>query len=705
MGLATVASSGAYSDLSGLPTSLSSFTNDPGYITSAALAAYLPLAGGTLTGDLAFSGTGLRITGDFTNGTVASRTLFQTSTVNGNSYLTVVPNGTGVNSQFQVYNSSDTANSSIGAFVASASQVRIVSGYIGTGVMNPITFIFSNTEAARFDPTTKNFLIGTSTDNATDKLQVNGTARSTGFRVTAPGQALGADAGMDALIYGQFHNNNGTLYVGRDDSTGGYWSVPDAHVIYGTGSTSPLVFGVNGIMAMRLMPSTRNLLINTATDDGVNKLQVNGKIAATTATAADPHVLSLKRTHAGTGSDVLALLDYGDTTLFNSVAGENITARSGPFLIRAGKGIDGSGTIDAVDGGGIEFYAPAGSYDGTALGGTANDPVTPRWNFVGQLTQDGYQVLHAGNYQSWALSRNGGTVTGDILNSAAYSAPNQTGSFGTKLTIRGSTGAGTAGASGGNGYVEILGGGASTSWTLFGGISGRRRGGILLQAGTAQGDSGNTFVNGSFVDIRGSNGTNNGASTGTGSTINLIAGSTTRIDSYGNNGAFLAINGANGAGGGSVSISGGTYGGSPSNTGASIAVYGGSSAGAGSIYLNLGSGTGANGAVIINNGAIQETRKSLDANDINLSAGNYFTKTISGATTLTVSNVPSNGTAANFILDLTNGGSSTITWWSGVKWAGGAAPTLTSAGRDVLGFFTHDGGTTWTGLMLGKDAK
>jgi hypothetical protein len=72
---------------------------------------------------------------------------------------------------------------------------------------------------------------------------------------------------------------------------------------------------------------------------------------------------------------------------------------------------------------------------------------------------------------------------------------------------------------------------------------------------------------------------------------------------------------------------------------------------------------------------------------------------------LTVSNVPASGTAISFILDLTNGGSATITWWTGVKWASGTAPTLTSAGRDLLGFFTHDGGTTWNGLVLAKDVK
>lgn len=101
----------------------------------------------------------------------------------------------------------------------------------------------------------------------------------------------------------------------------------------------------------------------------------------------------------------------------------------------------------------------------------------------------------------------------------------------------------------------------------------------------------------------------------------------------------------------------------------------------------------------------KETKVAMAANNIDLATGNYFTKTISTTTTLTVSNVASAGTSNSFILDLTNGGAGAITWWSGVKWAAGTAPTLTTAGRDAIGFFTHDGGTTWSGLVLGKDIK
>ena len=101
---------------------------------------------------------------------------------------------------------------------------------------------------------------------------------------------------------------------------------------------------------------------------------------------------------------------------------------------------------------------------------------------------------------------------------------------------------------------------------------------------------------------------------------------------------------------------------------------------------------------------VKEVRIAITT-DINLNLANYFTKTISGATTLTVSNIPSTGTVASFILDLTNGGSSTITWWGNIRWAGGTAPNLTASGRDVLGFFTHNNGSDWTGLVLGLDVK
>ena len=58
---------------------------------------------------------------------------------------------------------------------------------------------------------------------------------------------------------------------------------------------------------------------------------------------------------------------------------------------------------------------------------------------------------------------------------------------------------------------------------------------------------------------------------------------------------------------------------------------------------------------------------------------------------------------------ITNGGLATVSWVSGahdgggnaIKWAAGAAPTLTASGTDILTFTTFDGGTQWYGFAAG----
>jgi len=104
--------------------------------------------------------------------------------------------------------------------------------------------------------------------------------------------------------------------------------------------------------------------------------------------------------------------------------------------------------------------------------------------------------------------------------------------------------------------------------------------------------------------------------------------------------------------------------------------------------------------------AIHEARVDLStATQINVSQANYFIRTITTDTTFTVTGTPATGTVASFILDLTNGGAATITWATGTVWVGGTSPTLTASGRDVLGFFTHNGGGAYNGFVLGKDLK
>lgn len=96
---------------------------------------------------------------------------------------------------------------------------------------------------------------------------------------------------------------------------------------------------------------------------------------------------------------------------------------------------------------------------------------------------------------------------------------------------------------------------------------------------------------------------------------------------------------------------------------------------------------------------LKETAASVAASALDLATANVFYKTISGVTTFTLSNVAATGTVSEFILELTNGGAFAVTWWSGIKWVAGTAPTLTAAGLDTIFFYTRDGGTTWRGYV------
>ena len=98
---------------------------------------------------------------------------------------------------------------------------------------------------------------------------------------------------------------------------------------------------------------------------------------------------------------------------------------------------------------------------------------------------------------------------------------------------------------------------------------------------------------------------------------------------------------------------------------------------------------------------VKETKVAMAAHAIDLSLGNYFTYTLSGAQALTVSNIAASGSVSAFVLEVTNGGSAALTFFSGVTWAAATPPTLTAAGVDTLAFFTSDNGTTWRAFVLG----
>jgi hypothetical protein len=98
-------------------------------------------------------------------------------------------------------------------------------------------------------------------------------------------------------------------------------------------------------------------------------------------------------------------------------------------------------------------------------------------------------------------------------------------------------------------------------------------------------------------------------------------------------------------------------------------------------------------------GPYKQAAEAVSALDIDLSTGNYFTKTISANSTFTFSNPPASGTVGSFTLELTHT-SGTVTWPTSVKFNADTAPTLTTGKTHLFFFVTDDGGTRYRGAAL-----
>ena len=96
---------------------------------------------------------------------------------------------------------------------------------------------------------------------------------------------------------------------------------------------------------------------------------------------------------------------------------------------------------------------------------------------------------------------------------------------------------------------------------------------------------------------------------------------------------------------------------------------------------------------------VTEKINAVSGTAIDCSAGNYYTKTITGATAFTFTNVPTS--VAYFLtIEVTCNGSNAATWPASVKWPADTAPTITDGKTTLFMFVTDDGGTRWRGSSL-----
>ena len=91
---------------------------------------------------------------------------------------------------------------------------------------------------------------------------------------------------------------------------------------------------------------------------------------------------------------------------------------------------------------------------------------------------------------------------------------------------------------------------------------------------------------------------------------------------------------------------------------------------------------------------------AISGTAIDCSLGNYFTKTITGATAFTFSNVPASGTEYSMTVELDLNGNNGVTWPASVTWSADTAPSITDGKTQLFMFVTVDGGTKWRGGTL-----
>ena len=84
--------------------------------------------------------------------------------------------------------------------------------------------------------------------------------------------------------------------------------------------------------------------------------------------------------------------------------------------------------------------------------------------------------------------------------------------------------------------------------------------------------------------------------------------------------------------------------------------------------------------------------------DVDCSAGNYFTCSVSAGATFRFINCPASR-SYSFTLDI-NHANGSITWPTTVKFPGDSAPSLTTGRAHVFSFISDDGGSRWRGNGL-----
>ena len=334
-------------------------------------------SGSVQTGNLAFTGLGQRITGDFNNATLANRLMFQNSNANAGSSVGVMPNGTGANSAYNVFAGSDVANTSFAQLRAGTdtADVRINSGAIGTGTYLPMTFYTGGSERMRID-TSGNVGIGTASPSF--KLDVSGSGSQSIRAITTD------TSGVNIARFSARYTGGGGGATSQIDIRAG-----DGYTYVLNETNNPMLFGTNNTERMRI-DTAGNVGIGTSSPS--SKLEVNGNV----------RIIGYRIYQANTGGndfEIGAAAGTGDTTLwgFYAPASRGIALSSGGNeRLR----ITSGGDILALNSSGLGYGSGSG---GTVTQATNKSTAVTLNKPTGQITMNN-SALAAGTTTAFTLN-------------------------------------------------------------------------------------------------------------------------------------------------------------------------------------------------------------------------------------------------------------------------------------------------------------